>query len=61
MAGRLIAPESNPEVRPISIGEVLQRIIAICVHNVAKGEACGIDQLCGGLQAVMEGGVHAMR
>ena len=61
MAGRLIALESNPEVRPISIGEVLRRIIAKCVHSVAKEEACGIDQLCGGLQAVMDGGVHAMR
>ena len=63
MAGRLIALDKNPGVRPIAIGEVLRRLIAKCVLSVAKGEAqeaCGIDQLCGGLQAGIEGGVHAM-
>ena len=36
--------------------------IAKCVLSVAIGEvqeACGIDQLCGELQAGIEGGVHA--
>ena len=43
---------------PIAIGEV-----AKCVLSAAKGEAqktCEIDQLCGGLQAGIEGDVHDM-
>ena len=52
MAGRLIAIDKSPEVRPLPlfIGE------AKCVLSVSKGEAqeaCGIDQLCGELQAVL--------
>ena len=46
MAGRLIAVDENPEVRPIAMGEVLRRLIAKCLLSVAKGEvqeACGID------------------
>ena len=53
----------NVGVRPIAIGEVLRRLIAKCVLSGAKGraqEACGIDQLRGGLQAGIEGDVHAM-
>ena len=47
MAGRLIALDKNPGVRPIAIGEVLRRLIAKCLLSLAKGEAqeaCGIDQ-----------------
>ena len=46
----------------VLIGAVLRRLLAKCVLSVAKGEAqeaCGIDQLCGGLQAGIEGG-HTM-
>ena len=53
MAGRLIAHDKNPGVRPIAIGEVLRQVIAKCVLSVTKREvqgAYGIDQLCGGLQ-----------
>ena len=63
MAGHLIALDKNPGIRPIGIGEVLRRLLAKCVLSVAKGEAqeaCGIDQLCGGLQAGIEGAVHVM-
>ena len=44
------------------MGEVLRRLIAKCVLSVAgeAQEACGMDQLCGGLQAGIESGVHAM-
>jgi hypothetical protein len=35
-----------------------------CVLFVAGGEArdeCGVDQLCAGLEAGVEGGIHALR
>ena len=60
MAGRLIARDNNPGVRPIAFDEVMRRLIASCVLSVAKREAqeaCRIDQLCGGLQSGMEGGI----
>ena len=41
----------------------LATTLAKCVLSVAKGEAqeaCGIDQVCGGLQAGIESGVHAI-
>ena len=63
MAGRLIALEKNPRVRPIAIGEVWRQLIAKCELSVANGEAqeaCGIDHHCGGLQGGKEGGVQAM-
>ena len=59
---RLIALDKNPGVRPIGIGHIWRRAIAKCVLAVAvpaATEACGIDQLCVGLQAGIEGAVHA--
>ena len=63
MIGHLIALDRNPGVRPFVMGELWRRLIAKCVLSVAKveaQEASGIDQLCGGLQAGIEGGVHAI-
>ena len=63
MAGRLIAYDKNPGVRPIFHRRSIATTLVNCVLIVTKGEAqgaCGIDQLCGGLQAAIEGGVHAM-
>ena len=51
MAGRLIALEKNPGIRHIAMEKYCDDSLLI---SVAKGEAqetCGIDQLCGGLQA----------
>jgi hypothetical protein len=48
----------------VGIGERWSRLTAKCVLLVAGGEAkdeCGVDQLCAGLKARIEGGIHAMR
>ncbi len=63
-AGRLVALEKCPGVRPVGIGESWNRLFAKCVMLLAGAEAkdaCGIDQLCAGLEAGIEGGIHAMR
>ncbi len=63
-AGRLIALDKCPGVRPVGIGECWSRLRAKCVLLLAieeAKEACGVDQLCTGLEAGIEGVVHAMR
>ena len=50
-------------IRPIEIGDVIRRAAAKCVLLVAGASAtseCGADQLCAGLKAGVEGGVHAV-
>ena len=50
-----------PGVRPISIGETIRRLTAKCASCVAGAETkntCGTDQLCAGLEAGTEGGMH---
>ena len=63
MAGRLLAIDKSPGIRPIGIGETWRRAIAKCVLHVtgsAAKEACGIDQLCAGLESGIEAAIHAM-
>jgi hypothetical protein len=63
-AERLVALDKCPGVRPVGIGESWGHLTAKCVLFVAVGEAkeeCGMDQLCAGLEAGIEGGIHAMR
>jgi hypothetical protein len=63
-AGRLVALDKCPGIRPLGIGESWNRLNAKCVLFVSVGEAkeaCGVDQLCVGLEAGIEGGIHAMR
>ena len=50
-------------IRPIGIGDIFRRGMAKCVLKVAGPSAtseCGADQLCAGLKAGAEGGVHGV-
>ena len=63
-ANRLVALDKCPGVRPVGIGESWSRLFAKCVLKVSVGEAkeaCGVKQLCAGLEAGIEGGIHAMK
>ena len=62
MASRLIPLDKGEgAVRPIGVGEVLRRILAKCVMNVAKEDvahASGSLQLCAGRKSGSEAAVH---
>ena len=63
-ANRLIPLDKCPGVRPIGISEVVRRIIEKAIMHVLNPivAACtGPVQLCAGLQAGCEAGVHALR
>eukprot|EP00957_Ditylum_brightwellii_P077929 5923125-Ditylum_brightwellii.AAC.1 len=64
MACRLVALDKEPGTRPVGVGEILCRLIAKLVIRATGDEAkvaCGNVQLCAGLEASIEGAVHAVR
>eukprot|EP00957_Ditylum_brightwellii_P098296 7489607-Ditylum_brightwellii.AAC.1 len=64
MANRLAAMVKCPGTRPVGIGEILCRLIAKMVIRATGDKAkvaCGNLQLCAGLEAGIEGAVHAVR
>jgi hypothetical protein len=64
MSGRLCALDKCPGVRPVGVGETWRRATAkilLLVAGAEAKEACGIGQLCAGLEAGIEGGIHAMQ
>ena len=64
VAGRLIALDKNPGVRPIGVGEVACRIICKAIFTILNFdilEAVGPSQLCAGQDSGCEAAVHAIR
>jgi hypothetical protein len=61
IASRCVALDKCPGVRPVGIGEIWRRLQAKCLLLAAGEEAkdaCGIDQVCAGLEAGIEGSIH---
>ena len=59
-----MALDKDPGVRPVGIGEAIRRLMAKLVHSLPATqamEACGSNNLCGGLKAGIEGAIHASR
>ena len=64
MSDRMIALDKQPGISPVGVGGTWQRLMAKCLLRVAGLEAkaaCGTNQLVGGLEAGIEGAIHAMR
>ena len=64
MSGQLIALDNQPGVRPVSVGETWLRLMANFLLRVTGQEAkaaCGKEHLFSGMEAGIEGGIHAMR
>ena len=64
MSGRLIALDKQPRIRPVDVGEIWRRMMAKGLYWVKGQEAktaCGKAQLAGGMEAGIEGVIHAMR
>ena len=64
MSGQLIVLDKYPRVRPVKVGETWQRLTEKCLLQVTGQEAkaaCGTEQLFRGVDAGIEGGMHAMR
>ena len=64
MSRRLTDLEKHPGVRLVGLGETWGFLMANCMLKVAKPEAeksCRTAQLCGGMEDVIEVGIHMMR
>jgi hypothetical protein len=62
MAGRLVALDKCPGVHPLGIGKTWRRICVKLITSAcgsAAKEQCGINQLCAGLKAGIDGSIHA--
>ena len=64
MSGRLIFLEKCFGVRSVSVGDTSWRMLAKCLMVVTGAEAteaCRTKQLCGGLEAGIEGNIYLVR
>ena len=64
MSDRMIALDKQPGVRPVGVGETWRHLMAKWVLRVKVQEsksAHEMKQLAGGVEGVIEGGIHDMR
>eukprot|EP00957_Ditylum_brightwellii_P159534 12144378-Ditylum_brightwellii.AAC.1 len=58
VAGCLIAMDKCPGIHPVGVGKILLQMMGKCIIFVCREEAtqaCGIQLLCSGLKAGIEG------
>ena len=63
MMCRLIVLDKMTSIRPVCIGDIWHHLLVKCLFQVTGEEAeiaCGASQLCGGIRAGIEAGIHAM-
>ena len=64
MSVRMIELERQPGIIPVGVGETWRRMMEKSLLQVTGKEAkaaCRTDQLVGGVEAGIEGGIHVMR
>ena len=64
VAGRLIALDKQSNIQLVGIGKTWRCCFANFILAVAvpeDNEACGMDNLCEGLEVGIKGGIHVMR
>ena len=61
MSSRLIALDKCPGIWPIAIGEELWQIVCKALAFATGSDVAELCQFCSGLEAVIEGAVHAIR
>ena len=64
MSVRLIVLDKSPVIRLVGIGETWRFLLAKCLLRVTGQEAkaaCRTEQLAGGVEAGVEGAIHAAR
>jgi hypothetical protein len=63
-AKRGVATDKEPGTRPLHVGEAIMRLLGKDLLRTAGDSAktaCGSKQLCAGLEAWVEAGIHAAR
>ena len=63
MSGRIITLYKQTGVRTVGVGGTWRKVMEKCILRVTGQDpkaACGTYQLFGGVEAVIEGGIHAM-
>ena len=64
MSGHLVILDKYPRVWTMGVGETRWRVTTKCMLNMGgqeKKEDFGKNQICGGMEAGIEGEIHAMR